>query len=102
MRLKVKSNAVLVALHPFGATTPLSNGFIFPLECFRGFLKSGAVHQLTKAIFVAQLKVPVLSDLLRKREAFLLRAFAPLLAFKEGVAVPAPALLTAVELHFVT
>ena len=97
IRHQMEPDAVLVALHPFGATVSTGGRFIFLLEDLRPLGEGLACLKVAVMVPGAKLHVPVGGDVLRLGEAFLLSAFSPFLALEVGRAMPGAAFGTAVE-----
>ncbi|SCA56548.1 hypothetical protein MTBPR1_200028 [Candidatus Terasakiella magnetica] len=66
----MQSQPRLVTFNPLGASCAFGRGFIFMLKTIRNLLEGLFVFDQTLAVFVSEIKEPILSKVFGTRQAF--------------------------------
>ena len=97
---QVQPKADSVTFDPARAALALGDDLVFFHELLRRLANVFSDAEDAGAIFAAQLKIPVLGDLLGELEAFLLGAGAKLFAPYGSGALPEPLVVSSVDVYF--
>jgi hypothetical protein len=96
---QMDTETISVAFHIFGVSLSGGEYVVLALELLGGELEGFAVLQLSGAGLALEFEIPILGDVLRLREALLLRRVAMVAAGEKRRALPEAAVLAPVEVQ---